>query len=63
MLQYVGKVGTVHRITDKGDIRVQYDGCSNRWTFHPGALTKVCLSIVNSCMHGYTLYNILFTPY
>lgn len=31
----------VHRITDKGDIRVQYEGCNNRWTFHPGALTKV----------------------
>jgi len=31
----------VHRITDKGDIRVQYEGCHNRWTFHPGALTKV----------------------
>ncbi|XP_067951450.1 E3 ubiquitin-protein ligase MIB2-like [Watersipora subatra] len=41
MAEYVHKVGTVHRITDKGDIRVQYDGCSNRWTFHPGALTKV----------------------
>lgn len=31
----------MHRITDKGDIRVQYEGCNNRWTFHPGALTKV----------------------
>lgn len=31
----------MHRITDKGDIRVQYEGCHNRWTFHPGALTKV----------------------
>jgi len=31
----------VHRITDKGDIRVQYEGCNNRWTFHPGALTKI----------------------
>ncbi|KAF6021316.1 hypothetical protein EB796_020380 [Bugula neritina] len=38
---YVGKIGTVHRITDKGDIRVQYEGCLNRWTFHPGALTKI----------------------
>lgn len=28
-------------MTDKGDIRVQYEGCNNRWTFHPKALTKV----------------------
>ncbi|XP_071109275.1 E3 ubiquitin-protein ligase MIB2-like isoform X1 [Haliotis cracherodii] len=41
MAEYIGKVGTVHRITDRGDVRVQYDGCSNRWTFHPSALTKV----------------------
>ncbi|XP_011307675.1 E3 ubiquitin-protein ligase MIB2 [Fopius arisanus] len=41
MAEYIGKVGTVHRITDKGDMRVQYDGCNNRWTFHPRALTKV----------------------
>lgn len=26
MAKYVGKVGTVHRVTDKGDIRVQYEG-------------------------------------
>jgi len=36
--QFVGKVGTVHRVTDKGDIRVQYD--SVRWTFNPAAVTK-----------------------
>lgn len=42
MAEYLTKVGTVHRITDKGDIRVQYDGCANRWTFHPSALVKVC---------------------
>ncbi|XP_052759643.1 E3 ubiquitin-protein ligase MIB2-like isoform X2 [Mya arenaria] len=41
MADYVGKVGTVHRITERGDVRVQYEGCQNRWTFHPGALTKV----------------------
>lgn len=22
--------------------RVQYENCSNRWTFHPAALVKVC---------------------
>ncbi|KAL7287477.1 hypothetical protein TKK_0018577 [Trichogramma kaykai] len=41
MADYVGKIGTVHRVTDKGDIRIQYEGCNNRWTFHPGALTKI----------------------
>ncbi|XP_015600108.1 E3 ubiquitin-protein ligase MIB2 [Cephus cinctus] len=41
MAEYIGKIGTVHRVTDKGDIRVQYEGCNNRWTFHPGALSKV----------------------
>ncbi|KAJ6646480.1 E3 ubiquitin-protein ligase MIB2 [Pseudolycoriella hygida] len=42
MAEYLTKIGTVHRITDKGDIRVQYEGCANRWTFHPAALVKVC---------------------
>ncbi|XP_050414491.1 E3 ubiquitin-protein ligase MIB2 isoform X2 [Patella vulgata] len=41
MAEYVAKVGTVHRITERGDVRVQYDNCTNRWTFHPGALKKV----------------------
>ncbi|OAD58844.1 E3 ubiquitin-protein ligase MIB2 [Eufriesea mexicana] len=41
MAEYIGKVGRVHRITDKGDVRVQFEGCNNRWTFHPGGLTKV----------------------
>lgn len=31
----------MHRVTDKGDIRVQYEGCNNRWTFYPGALIKM----------------------
>lgn len=31
----------VHRVTERGDIRVQYEGCTNRWTFHPAALIKV----------------------
>ena len=47
--QYIGKIGTVHRVTDKGDIRVQYEGCSNRWTFHPDALTKVCHHFAAVC--------------
>lgn len=41
MAEFLNKVGTVHRITDKGDIRVQYEACTNRWTFHPAALIKV----------------------
>ncbi|XP_021361019.1 E3 ubiquitin-protein ligase MIB2-like isoform X2 [Mizuhopecten yessoensis] len=47
MAEYIGKVGSVHRITDRGDVRVQYEGCSNRWTFHAGALTKVHLFALN----------------
>ncbi|CAF0788949.1 unnamed protein product [Didymodactylos carnosus] len=41
MADVIGKIGCVHRVTDRGDIRVQFDGLNNRWTFHPGALTKV----------------------
>lgn len=41
LFQYIGKIGIVHRVTDRGDIRVQYEGCNNRWTFHAGALTKI----------------------
>uniref|UniRef100_A0A1Y1NC46 RING-type E3 ubiquitin transferase n=1 Tax=Photinus pyralis TaxID=7054 RepID=A0A1Y1NC46_PHOPY len=41
MAEYIGKIGTVHRVTDKGDIRVQYEGCNNRWTFNPVTLCKV----------------------
>lgn len=44
--QYIGKVGTVHRVTERGDIRVQYEGCNHRWTFNPEALTKRnCFSV------------------
>jgi len=49
MMQCIGKVGTVHRITERGDIRVQYDGASNRWTFHAGSLTKVDMSVQHVC--------------
>lgn len=31
----------MHRVTDKGDVRVQFENCSNRWTFHPRALVKI----------------------
>ncbi|KAK9888621.1 hypothetical protein WA026_000850 [Henosepilachna vigintioctopunctata] len=43
MTEYILKMGTVHRVTDKGDIRVQYEGCNNRWTFNPATLSKVNL--------------------
>jgi len=46
LVQCIGKIGTVHRITDRGDIRVQYDGANNRWTFHALSLTKVRHSAV-----------------
>ncbi|XP_051949789.1 E3 ubiquitin-protein ligase MIB2-like isoform X3 [Xyrauchen texanus] len=39
MAEYISRTGTVHRITDRGDVRVQYSN-NIRWTFHPGALTK-----------------------
>ena len=37
----IGKIGTIHRVTDKGDVRVQFDGPDNRWTIYPGALVKL----------------------
>ncbi|XP_010626018.1 E3 ubiquitin-protein ligase MIB2 isoform X1 [Fukomys damarensis] len=40
MAEFIGQTGTVHRITDRGDVRVQFNH-EIRWTFHPGALTKV----------------------
>uniref|UniRef100_F6ZI07 E3 ubiquitin-protein ligase MIB2 n=1 Tax=Monodelphis domestica TaxID=13616 RepID=F6ZI07_MONDO len=39
MAEFIGQTGTVHRITDRGDVRVQFNSDA-RWTFHPGALTK-----------------------
>ncbi|KAJ7306427.1 hypothetical protein JRQ81_009777 [Phrynocephalus forsythii] len=38
--KFIGQTGTVHRITDRGDVRVQFNS-DTRWTFHPGALTKL----------------------
>lgn len=38
--QFIGQTGTVHRITDRGDVRVQFSH-ETRWTFHPRALIKV----------------------
>ena len=41
MAEFIGHIGTVHRVTEKGDIRVQFEGCHNRWTFNPLALSQV----------------------
>ncbi|KAL1497179.1 hypothetical protein ABEB36_008179 [Hypothenemus hampei] len=41
MAENIGKIGVMHRVTDRGDIRVQFDGCNNRWTFNPAALRKI----------------------
>ncbi|XP_018018518.1 E3 ubiquitin-protein ligase MIB2 [Hyalella azteca] len=41
MADYINQIGLVHRITDKGDVRVQYEGCCTRWTIHPTALMRV----------------------
>lgn len=30
----------VHRVTERGDVRVQFEGVNNRWTFHPDAVKK-----------------------
>ncbi|XP_065754283.1 E3 ubiquitin-protein ligase MIB2 isoform X3 [Phocoena phocoena] len=46
MAKCIGQTGTVHRITDRGDVRVQFNH-KTRWTFHPGALSKH-----NSCSVG-----------
>ncbi|CAK9186658.1 unnamed protein product, partial [Ilex paraguariensis] len=41
MVQYIGEIGIVHRVTDKGGRSCATENCSNRWTFHPAALVKV----------------------
>ena len=43
MEEVIGKPGEVHRVTERGDVRVKYviDGAETIWMFHPGALSKV----------------------
>jgi len=44
MMEVMGKRGTVHRITEKGDIRVQYPGHppnEHRWAINPAALRVI----------------------
>eukprot|EP00094_Tigriopus_californicus_P011432 TCALIF_11037-PA protein Name:"Similar to MIB2 E3 ubiquitin-protein ligase MIB2 (Gallus gallus)" AED:0.04 eAED:0.04 QI:0/0/0/0.5/1/1/2/0/1055 len=43
MSKFIGKVGHIHRITGKGDVRVQYLGEpleQHRWTLNPRSLIK-----------------------
>ncbi|XP_037088726.1 LOW QUALITY PROTEIN: E3 ubiquitin-protein ligase MIB2-like [Pollicipes pollicipes] len=40
MMDFIGQAGVVHRITDRGDIRVQYSN-GTRWTINPAALVRV----------------------
>lgn len=40
MNQLIGAYGMVHRVTERGDVRVQFEGVNNRWTFHPDAVKK-----------------------
>jgi E3 ubiquitin-protein ligase mind-bomb len=38
----LGKVGTIHRVTERGDFRVKYDSDSNiRWTVYAFALNLI----------------------
>jgi E3 ubiquitin-protein ligase mind-bomb len=40
-LQCIGLVGIVHRVTERGDVRVQFDTINQRWTFHPRAIHRL----------------------
>lgn len=41
MLNFLGQVGLVHRVTEQRQVRVRFDSCDNKWTFDPRVLTKV----------------------
>ena len=40
-LQCIDQIGSVHRVTERGDIRVQFDSINQRWTFHPRAIHRL----------------------
>ena len=40
-MQCIGLVGIVHRVTERGDVRVQFDAINQRWTFHPRAIHRL----------------------
>ena len=41
MARFIGKVGTIHRATENGDLRVKFEDSLIRWTFNPVALVKI----------------------
>jgi hypothetical protein len=40
MARFIGRVGTIHRTTENGDLRVRFEDSQIRWTFNPVALAK-----------------------
>lgn len=38
MARFLGKIGTVHRMTEHGDVRVKFPDSQLRWTFNPASL-------------------------
>ena len=40
-IQCIDQIGCVHRVTERADIRVQFDGISQRWTFNPRAIHRL----------------------
>lgn len=46
------QVGTVHRVTERGDIRVQFSDGSlgQRWTFHPRAIHRLAAFAVGDAV-------------
>ncbi|KAL1116546.1 hypothetical protein AAG570_005018 [Ranatra chinensis] len=53
MVECVGATGQVHRVTDRGDIRVCYDG-NMRWTLNPAALAK---------LHSFSVNDVVMVDY
>jgi len=41
MADCIDQIGCVHRVTERADIRVQFDGISQRWTFNPRAIHRL----------------------
>lgn len=41
MARFLGRVGTIHRTTEHGDLRVKFPESQLRWTFNPAAIIKI----------------------
>ena len=41
MARFLGRIGTIHRTTEHGDLRVKFPESQLRWTFNPVALAKI----------------------